>query len=744
MFSKLPPLLWVTILVMLFSGCESPDPQTPEEKQILVCKEGSADFKTIQAAVDAVETGSTIAVCPGIYAENLRIAEKSLTLYSQQGPAETIIEASAAGSVITVSNVAAPGVTIEGFSIRGGNNAGGSGGGIWCRNAAVILLNNAISNNSARNGGGLGASECNLEMQGNRMFDNQAVRRGGGAFIVTCEGTVEENEIYNNKAQEGGGLAVVSTGFRDRLDNRLTGENVSLSQAKPLILEQARQWFQQDDAGSGPSVTASENEGLVVVKSNIVRENSATPRQMTQYNIKESGGGGIWIGGDARIIENVVQENKSSINGGGIYVVNANAVIEGNRIIGNHTGEDGGGLCINTCAGRIVDNLFTENSSLDDAGGMRVYFGIDMEIENNTISRNEAVDASGGVKLSHSKNIFRNNILEENQADTAGGLELDNDATIVEACTFKGNIARLGAAIHSKAAEQELIMRDSVFEENIASEYGGALHFEHNAHPVILSGIEARNNQARKGGFIATNNSRLELTDATLTGNSAVEAGGALFLSGYEELLKDEATSIPIEVTTNEADPKLIKLRWIRMEENSAEKGGAMFVRENTLLDAANLVVTANSADENGGGLCLITADGLLANVVIDRNTAPKAAGILLEESGDLEVRNCVITDNGDGEGVLVSGSFCSMWQYNNVYNNRNGDYSGVTPPTGTNGNISKAPLFVNAAASDYYFRPDSPCIDSGDPAAAFTDEDGSRADMGAYGGPDGLWNSSF
>jgi len=65
-------------------------------------------------------------------------------------------------------------------------------------------------------------------------------------------------------------------------------------------------------------------------------------------------------------------------------------------------------------------------------------------------------------------------------------------------------------------------------------------------------------------------------------------------------------------------------------------------------------------------------------------------------------------------------------------------------------GNIDADPLFTSYGGFDYLLAPDSPCVDSGDPAI----EDGisdwhprwpawfpnaPRSDMGAYGGP-GNW----
>ncbi len=82
------------------------------------------DYTSIQTAIDAVGSGSTITVMPGTYTGVLDFHGRSVNLVSSGGAEETIIDGDAQGTVITL--MAQESATVDGFTIQNGYTALGS------------------------------------------------------------------------------------------------------------------------------------------------------------------------------------------------------------------------------------------------------------------------------------------------------------------------------------------------------------------------------------------------------------------------------------------------------------------------------------------------------------------------------------------------------------------------------------------------------------------------------------------
>ena len=77
----------------------------------------------------------------------------------------------------------------------------------------------------------------------------------------------------------------------------------------------------------------------------------------------------------------------------------------------------------------------------------------------------------------------------------------------------------------------------------------------------------------------------------------------------------------------------------------------------------------------------------------------------------------------------------------NNLWNNTLGNISAITVSTDA-GNFFSDPLFVNSDTADFHLQSTSLCIDAGMVSSSYNDPDGTRNNMGAYGGPGaaGFW----
>ena len=208
----------------------------------------------------------------------------------------------------------------------------------------------------------------------------------------------------------------------------------------------------------------------------------------------------------------------------------------------------------------------------------------------------------------------------------------------------------------------------------------------------------------------------------------------------------------------------------LNIQENYADQGGAVYVDEysdvgieqtsvvyNTSTDGAgfevdggrmtliNVITSWNEAGGDGGGVLVVDGQIYVTNMTQGGDDATNGGCMYLSGSSTANVINTIVYGS-PAEGVLVDGSSAFGGTYNNVYGNSGGNYSGISDPTGSNGNISANPLFTaytddgNPNNEDLHLGAGSPSIDAGHVSGAYNDADGSRNDQGAYGGANSDW----
>jgi len=223
------------------------------------------------------------------------------------------------------------------------------------------------------------------------------------------------------------------------------------------------------------------------------------------------------------------------------------------------------------------------------------------------------------------------------------------------------------------------------------------------------------------GGGLCLRNTLLDVSGVDVWGNYA-DDGGGLYLESGAALSMSQSLVVG----------------------NTAESGAAFEV-DGGSLTLVNVLSAWNAATTAGGGVLAMDASVSATNVTIAGDDAPLGGGLYAEGTTTATVVNTIIEGADSAEGVLVDSGASFSGSYNNVYANAT-DYSGITDPTGTSGNISTDPVFTSVTDDgddtndDWSLGSGSPSVDAGDPASVYTDSDGTTNDQGAYGGPDGDW----
>ncbi|MBN1513142.1 MAG: right-handed parallel beta-helix repeat-containing protein, partial [Phycisphaerae bacterium] len=244
-----------------------------------------------------------------------------------------------------------------------------------------------------------------------------------------------------------------------------------------------------------------------------------------------------------------------------------------------------------------------------------------------------------------------------------------------------------------------------------SSYYGGGIYCYY-ASPTIDNNTITGNSASYYGGGVYCSYASPTIANNTITGNFVLfNGGGGIYCSSSSPTIANNT------ITGN----------------HGGYRGGGIYSGSDCSPTIANNTITENSASSSGGGIYCGGSSPTIANTIVAFNSS----------------------------GIYKEGSGTPVLRYNCVYGNTAYNYSGLTDPTGTGGNISTDPLFVQTPSpgpdsvwgtaddepGDVHLLADSPCVDAGDNAYAIGDydldgnprvvdgdaDDVAVVDMGAY-----------
>jgi parallel beta-helix repeat protein len=189
-------------------------------------------------------------------------------------------------------------------------------------------------------------------------------------------------------------------------------------------------------------------------------------------------------------------------------------------------------------------------------------------------------------------------------------------------------------------------------------------------------------------------------------------------------------------IYVSDADTRLVLYNSVITGNTANEDGGGIYVRYNSTATLTNCTISSNTGYLGGGVANAWLGTTSLTNCVLIGNTAWNGGGLNSQADATATLINCTFSGNSANVGgglfhassVTATLTNCIMWSdspqevyvssgtVTATYSNIGGGYTGV-------GNIDSDPLFVNAAADDFHLQTGSPCIGTGE----------SGADMGAF-----------
>jgi hypothetical protein len=180
---------------------------------IFVAPDGSGDYPTIQAAINASVSGDTVLLGDGVFTgpdnRDLIFSGRDITLASASGdPTQCIIDAEHQDHVLTFFSER-PGLVIENITLLNGW-APDDGGNVFAVNLASPTIRGCIiAGGKAGRGGGIFARGTGSpRIEGCWILDNEALDGGGVYAIEGSEIVLDDCVVAGNRSTGLGGAGV--------------------------------------------------------------------------------------------------------------------------------------------------------------------------------------------------------------------------------------------------------------------------------------------------------------------------------------------------------------------------------------------------------------------------------------------------------------------------------------------------------------------------------------------------------
>ncbi len=716
--------------------------------------DGSGSATSLAAAVARASDGDIIVLGEGDFSASVDLGSKALSIQGRgadrtrlllETSGGTILSGSGDWSISELSLVAGGGralyhqagtLTASSVKISESGASTVRGAALYLASGSALLSELSVEGGSAEYGMIYAGWGSRLEMSGGGISQSSA-SLGAGIFAYGASLSLD-GATFDRLASDGAGGAI-------------------WAQESSLGLVDATFYGNLSGSGNGGAIYA-------YLSTVALEGGSFELNANADYLSAYTGGGAIYASDSTFSARETVFEGNYSYYGGALYLYRTETDLDAVQLLDNWSYSAGAVYFIGPGALSDRDGAYEGNWSYYGAGAIILSSYTSAAFQGSRFLENAAYYANGGAVYIYylSNTSWRDVRFEDNYAYYGGGalhLQSTYGEHELRSVSFSGNeaIYDRGAAIYGYYyAKLDLV--DCRFDRNEGVQDGGALALLYSGATVRGSSFTDNRTTGGQGGAIysysgASYGSPLVLEDNDFTGNEADWHGGAVASTSDHVRFADNrfhsnssgAGGLGGAVVL--MAPLSHELNRNRFSANTAHYGAGVYVY-GPLSAPGNW--TNNQFIENtasiGGAAVLGDAGStaILNNTFVGNSGVEEAADLAVYESA-LDVRNNLFAHEVSGAALHVyddGSALGSSYTHNAFFAGAGGPVGGQLAATrlGEGTLLDLDPLLSRYVAGSSVDRQilvplrDSPLLDAGDPA--LLDPDGSRADIGAWGGP--------
>ena len=477
------------------------------------------------------------------------------------------------------------------------------------------VSNSPFRNNTAKNGGAVDVSGHSLLVVSHCLFSKNSAAAGEGTFDMSQVNMLLLHSLFslNVTCCEGGSISSIMSS---------------------LVIHHTI--FENNTANSGGGAISTKNSSICI-------EDSQFKHNKVQDMDTGSGGGldmGVY---STAIISSVYFFYNKAVQGGAIYATDYCQITLFNNTIETNTGS---AIYLDNVHSQINNSTFSNNLSNHNRGGAIWSKNCKLHVTKAVFKANKALDSGGAFFGWGTYASFHNCIFTDNSAFRGGAVGADHSNIELFATDFTKNSATEGGAF---ATSGNLLLVHCILNNNTAHVKGGVGYRKENSNINITTSVFRSNSAVHAGGALWLRKSIVNITNSLIAFNWAEFASGVIDAQFFSVIKISHITCVGNKIeggTGHILSAKGNTTVWIQNSKFSNNIAGncGILIDINSILGISHSQITRNYGF--GGAFCIRNNSlSVIMNTSFMENTGYLAGSIVIMNSITY-LENCTLRGN--------------------------------------------------------------------------------------------------